>query len=67
MTGAVLLRGAAARAVGLPVMPLSVGAVLVSDDGATYRVTAEGALDRVVQGGRPHGGIAEDFTARVRA
>lgn len=63
MTGAVIVAVRARRAAGLRVAALPVHAVLVGDAGERWRVRPDGGLDRIIQGGRPHGGIAEDETA----
>jgi hypothetical protein len=67
VTGAVLLDPRAARAVGSGVLAFPILAVLVGDTGEMFIVRPDGGLDRVIQGGRPHGGIAEDPTARSAA
>jgi hypothetical protein len=64
VTGAVLLDVRARRALGISVGALPSAAVVIDDTGHAYLVRDDGGLDRIVQGGRPHGGIAEDPTAR---
>lgn len=49
----------------LPVLTAE-GRCYIGPDGETLIARADGGLDRVVQGGRPHGGIAEDPTATER-
>lgn len=56
----------AAKAHGLARLVLPAGAVVVLEDGRSLRVQPSGALDPVVQGGTPHGGIGEDPTAARR-
>jgi hypothetical protein len=64
VTGAVMLHANAARDSGVPVVAMPVGAVLVNGTGETFVVRSDGGLDRVVQGGLPHSGIASDAAAR---
>jgi hypothetical protein len=64
--GAVMLHPRAAADARFRVVPLPVFAVVIGDAGDTYIVCLDGGLDRVVQGGRPHGGIAEDAIAARR-
>lgn len=63
MTGAVIIQAPARRAVGLRVCALPAHSVLIGDCGERWFVRCDGGLDPVVQGGAPHGGIAEDPTA----
>lgn len=46
----------------LPAITCS-GRVYIGPGGEVVRARADGGVDRVVQGGRVHGGIAEDETA----
>ncbi len=64
MTARVRIDPRAARAYGVA-GELPVGAIIVTA-GVVLRVRADGGLDRVGAGGRPHGGIAEDPTATRR-
>ncbi len=66
MTAALFLDPRAARDARLPLVPVPVGAVVLTEDGQQFRVRSDGGLDTVIQGGRPHGGIAEDACARRR-
>lgn len=54
----------ARRAAALSLVYLPVGSVVVLEDGTRWIVQPRGELDPVVEGGRPHGGIAEDPSAR---
>lgn len=60
MTGAVIVAIPARRSVGLSLSALPVHAVLIGDCGDRWRVRADGGLERVIEGGVPHGGIAAD-------
>jgi hypothetical protein len=60
---AVLLHRLARREAGICVTHLAPGSVIQMVDGRLLRVMPGGELDPVHQGGRPHGGIAEDSTA----
>lgn len=65
MSAPVAVDPRAARAFGLaPAVQLRPGAVVQLEDGQQLRLQASGALHRVVQGGQPRGGIAEDAAAR---
>jgi hypothetical protein len=66
VTGAVLLDTRAARDARMPRVALPVDAVVVTDEGRAFRVRGDGGLDAIVQGGRPHGGAAEDPCAGRR-
>lgn len=63
MTAAVLLHRRARREEGIAVLHLLPGSVVEMPDGRRLRVQPGGELDPVVQGGQPHGGIAEDASA----
>lgn len=63
MIGPILLHRRARRAEGIVVLHLLPGSVVEMPDGRRLRVQPRGELDRVVEGGRPHGGIAEDPAA----
>lgn len=58
-----LLGRQARRAAGICLAYLPVGAVVVFEDGTRWRVQPRGELDPIVEGSRPHGGIAEDPSA----
>lgn len=63
MTAPVALHRLARRAAAFSFVHLPVGAIVVLEDGTRWRVQPRGELDRVVEGGRPHGGIGEDPSA----
>lgn len=48
------------RAHGLALVFLPVGAIVILEDGTRWRVQPAGELDLIYEGGRPHGGVAED-------
>jgi hypothetical protein len=66
VTGAVLLNVRARAESGIRIAALPVHAIVLGDAGQRWRVRDDGGLDPVIQGGRPHGGIAADPTATRR-
>lgn len=59
----VTLHPRARSAAGLQLHRLPAGAIVEMPDGRRLAVQPGGELDPVVQGGRPHGGIAESASA----